>query len=131
MPNIDAAILNAVESFVEQLEGLIRQAALESVHAALNGGSATPRRGAKLERTAKVLMPKGSKKSAKRTPEELDALVKKFHAYVGKNPGQRIEQIGIGLGVSTKTLVLPVKKLHSEKQIGTKGQKRATTYFAK
>jgi len=26
---------------------------------------------------------------------------------------------------------IPVKKLHSEKQIGTEGQKRATTYFAK
>ncbi len=78
-----------------------------------------------------VLVHKGSEKGAKRTPEELDALVKKFHAYVGKNPGQRIEQIGIGLGVSTKTLVLPVKNLHSEKQIGTKGQKRATSYFAK
>jgi hypothetical protein len=131
MSNTDAAILEAVESFVEQLKVLIRQAALESVHAALNGGGEASRGGAEAVRTAKAPMPKGSKKGAKRTPEELDVLVKKFHSYVGKNPGQRIEQIGIGLGVSTKTLVLPVKKLVGEKRIGTKGQKRATTYFAK
>ena len=130
MSNIDAAILDAVESFVEQLEGLIRRAALESVHAALDGGSQELRRGSKVGPTAKALMSKGFKKGAKRTPEELDALVNKFHSYVGKHPGQGIEQIGIGLGVSTKTLILPVNKLHSEKRIGTKEHKRATTYFA-
>jgi hypothetical protein len=70
-------------------------------------------------------------KGAKRTPEELEALTKKLRAAIAKQPGQRIEQIGAGLGVATKELVLPVKKLLGEKSISTKGQKRATTYFAK
>ena len=130
MSNTDAAIREAVESFVEQLRGLIQQAALESVQAALNGG-VPARRGVKAGRPAVAVSTKGRQKSAKRTPEELEGLVKKLHAHVAKNPGQRIEQVGKALGVATKELVLPVKKLVSEKRLSTKGQKRATTYFAK
>jgi len=131
MSNTDTAIRQAVESFVEQLRGLIQHAALESVQAALNGGGQSLRRGAKPGRAAAVVASKGRAKGAKRTPEELEALVKKLHAHVAKNPGQRIETIGAGLGVPTKELVLPAKKLLSEKRLATKGQKRATIYFAK
>ena len=131
MSNSDAAIREAVESFVEQLKGLIQRAALESVQAALlDGGGGPARRGSKLGRAAS-LAPSKPQGGAKRTPEELDALIKKLRIYVVKNPGQRIEQIGRGLDVTTKELVLPVKKLMSERQISTKGQKRATVYFAK
>ena len=131
MSKSDAAVREAVESFVEQLRGLIQQAALESVQAALNGGAVSARRGAKSGRAAAVISGKGRQKGAKRTPEELEALVKKLHTHVAKNPGQRIEHIGKALGVATKELNLPVKKLVSEKRLSTKGQKRATTYFAK
>jgi len=58
-------------------------------------------------------------------------LIKKLHGYIAKNPGQRIEQIAASLDISTKELNLPAKKLISEKKLSTKGQKRATTYFAK
>jgi hypothetical protein len=131
MPNTNAAILEAVESFVETLKGLIQQAALESVQVALSGGGLSPGRGSKPGRATVVSVSKGRRKGAKRAPEELEALVKKLHTYVAKNPGQRIEQIGSSLGVATKELVLPVKKLVGEKQLSTKGQKRATVYFAK
>jgi len=130
MSNTDTAIREAVESFVEQLKGLIQQAALESVQAALGAGGQT-RRGAAPARGAASVVRTGRSKGAKRSPEELEALVKKLHAHVAKNPGQRIETIGAGLGVPTKELVLPVKKLLGEKKLSTKGQKRATTYFAK
>ena len=131
MSNTDIAIREAVESFVEQLRGLITQAALESVQVALNGGSALPRRGSKPGRSGSPSAVKTRQKGIKRSPEELDALVKRLLAYIVKHPGQRIEQIGASLGVPSKEFVLPVKKLLSEKQITTKGQKRATAYFAK
>lgn len=131
MSNTDVALREAVESFVEQLKGLIQQAALESVQVALNGGSLAPHRGSKQGRTPTATAATGRAKGAKRTAQELEALAKKLHAYIAKHPGQRIEQIGTGLGVVTKEFVLPVKKLLSEKRISTKGQKRATTYFAK
>ena len=130
MSNSDTAIREAVEAFVEQLSGLIRQSALESVQSLLAGGAGPSRRGSKGARVP-TLAARGKRKGAKRTPEELDALVKKFHTHVAKHPGQRIEQIGQILAIPTKELALPVKRLMSEKKLSSKGQKRATTYFAK
>jgi hypothetical protein len=129
MSNSDTAIRAAVDAFVEQLSGLIRQAALESVQALLSDGAGPSRRASKVARGSVAV--KGRRKGAKRTPEELEALVKKFHSHVVKNPGQRIEQIGQILAIPTKELALPVKRLMSEKKLSSKGQKRATTYFAK
>jgi len=130
MPSKDA-IRDAVEAFVEELKRIIEQAALESVQSVLGGSRPTTGRAPKTARAAAAKVPTRRSKGAKRTTEELEALMKKLHAFIAKNPGQRVEQIGGSLGVPTKELVLPVKKLLAEKQIGTKGQKRATTYFPK
>ena len=129
MSTIDDAIREAVESFVAQLRGLIQQAALESVQTALNGNQPA-RRGSKPQRTAAVPGSLRSETGAKRTPAELAALIKRLHTHIAKHPGLRIEEIGTGLGIPTKALVLPVKRLISERKIATKGQKRATVYFA-
>jgi ribosome-associated translation inhibitor RaiA len=129
MPSTDSAIREAVESFVEKLRTLIQESALESVQAALNHERPATR--ARAGRIANGNTEKLRAKGAKRTPEELEALLKKLHAYIGKAPGQRIEQIGSALAISTKELVLPIKKLIGDKRISKKGQKRATTYWAK
>lgn len=137
MANISDAIRAALDSFVEDLSALIQQAALDSVEQALASASTIPgkrgrgARAAALPAFASLSLAQNRKKGAKRTPEELEQLIKKLHGYIAKNPGQRIEQIAQGLDISTKELNLPAKKLISEKKLSTKGQKRATTYFAK
>ena len=128
MSNIDDAIREAVELFVEQLKALIQRAALESVQTALNGGSVPARRGSK--RSTALLASQLVETGSKRSPAELAALVKKLHGHIAKHPGLRIEKIGTGLGVPTKALVLPIKRLISARKVTTKGQKRATVYFA-
>jgi hypothetical protein len=130
MPKVDEEVREAVEAFVEQLTGLIQRAALESVQSALNGGHSSSRRGATRAVAQSTLASERYESSAKRSPAELAALIKKLHSHISKHPGQRIEKIGEGLGVPTKALVLPVKRLISERKVTTKGQKRATTYFA-
>ena len=134
MANISDTIRAALDAFVNDLSSLIQEAALESVEQALAEASTIPGRGARGARAAApsfVSLSQSRKKGAKRTPEELEQLIKKLHGYIAKNPGQRIEQIAQGLDLSTKELNLPAKKLISEKKLSTKGQKRATTYFAK
>lgn len=129
MPSTDAAIRAAVESFVQRLQNLLQQAALESVQAALSR-----ERPALRGRDGRIAMGNGAQPrtvGAKRTPQELEALSRKLHAHVSKAAGQRIEQIGSALGIPTKELVLPIKRLVREKKLSTKGQKRATTYWAK
>ena len=134
MANINDTVRAALEAFVDDISSLIQQAALESVETALAGASSIPsRRGRGPRAVAPASAPSAAnrKKGAKRTPEELEQLIKKLHGYIAKNPGQRIEQIASSLDISTKELNLPAKKLISEKKLTTKGQKRATTYFAK
>src|SRR5450432_969059 len=134
MANINNTIRAALDAFVEDISNLIQQAALESVEQALVGASAIPGRrgrGARSVAAPFIASVRGRKKGSKRTAEELEQLIKKLHAYISKNQGQRIEQIAIGLDISTKELNLPAKKLISDKKLSTKGQKRATTYFAK
>ncbi len=135
MANISDTIRSALDAFVDDISNLIQQAALESVEAALAGASTIPgRRGRGVRGAAApsfAALAQNRKKGAKRTPEELEQLIKKLHGYIAKNPGQRIEQIAASLDISTKELNLPAKKLISEKKLSTKGQKRATTYFAK
>jgi len=133
MANISDTIRAALDASVNDLSNLIQEAALESVEQALAEASTIPGRGGRGARavTPSLSFSQSRKKGAKRTPEELEQLIKKLHAYIAKNPGQRIEQIAQGLDISTKELNLPAKKLISEKKLSTKGQKRATTYFAK
>lgn len=143
MANINDTIRAALDAFVTDLSNLIQEAALESVEQALADASTIPGRGGRGARGGRAALPafgslsslsslsSNRKKGAKRTPEELEQLIKKLHGYIAKNPGQRIEQIAQGLDISTKELNLPAKKLISEKKLSTKGQKRATTYFAK
>ena len=72
----------------------------------------------------------GLSKGEKRPAAELDALAEKFLAFVSKKPGLRIEQVNRELETTTKALALPIRKLIAEKKIKTRGQKRATVYFA-
>ena len=139
MANISDTIRAALDAFVTDLSNLIQEAALESVEQALAEASSIPGRGGRGGRGARASAPsfvslslsQSRKKGAKRTPEELEQLIKKLHGYIAKNPGQRIEQIAVGMGTSTKELTLPARKLLAEKALKTKGQRRATQYFSK
>ena len=132
--SVNDRIRSRVEAFAEELSALIRDSAMETVREAL-GGSAAPRRGARGGRTAASAAPvRGSsrrEKGQKRDPGEIERLTGRLLDYVKGNAGQRIEQIAAGMGTVTKELNLPVKKLIAQKSLKTKGQKRATQYFAR
>lgn len=133
--SVSDQIRSRVEAFAEELSALIRDSAMETVREALGGGGAAPRRGARGGRAAAAAAPvRGSsrrEKGQKRDPEEIERLTGRLLDYVKGNAGQRIEQIAAGMGTVTKELNLPVKKLIAQKSLKTKGQKRATQYFAR
>ncbi len=90
MANISDAIRAALDSFVQDLSTLIQQAALDSVEQALASASTIPgKRGrgarAALPAFAPLSLSQNRKKGAKRTPEELEQLIKKLHSYIAKN----------------------------------------------
>lgn len=128
MPNIAE-----LESIVRRHTEEVRVHLLAVVVAALTpgqgnqlAGGSTSSVGGTLNKSARAV-----KKGAKRSPEALEILTRKLLGYITKNPGERIEQIGVGLGLPTKELVLPAKKLIGDGSVRTKGAKRATAYFSK
>ena len=138
--SLDDRIRNRVEQFASELADLIRESAMETVSVALAGARPSPGRGGRRSAAAPVAARGGGggrgrtasrEKGAKRPPDEIERLTGRLLDYVKGNPGQRIEQIADGMGTSTKELNLPAKKLIAGKQLKTKGQKRATQYFAR
>src|SRR5262245_26795840 len=123
--DIDDRIREMVESFAGDLAALIRESAFETVRAALGEGGGRGRASAALGRGL------GRTKGAKRPPGEIAKLVGRLKDYVKSHPGERIEQIAKGMGVSTRELNLPAKKLLAQKVLKTRGEKRATKYFPK
>jgi hypothetical protein len=124
--DIDERIRGMVQAFAGELAALIRESAFDTVRAALGDSGGRGRRG-----SAALGRRSDRSKGAKRPPQEIAKLVGKLRDYVKAHPGQRIEQIAKGMGTSTRELNLPAKKLLSQKQLKTRGEKRATKYFPK
>ena len=123
-------IQTIVTNFIEALTAAIQEEGAAAFAAAIGG-----------ERSAKIAAPKAKtkpgpkpksapkpRKGAKRDPGELDALTERLFAQIKKTPGQGIEAIGKALGVATKELALPVKRLLDDRKIITKGKRRGTRY---
>lgn len=157
-PSATELIRKRIESFVLGLDEMIRAASLEVVRQGLLGPGVSPsptrqtkgrlaRFGARrsgMARAAEHIAPvtaraKGRKPAAsarrvthtKRTGDQLDALATGLLRYIAKHPGQRMEQIAAGMKVASKELALPIQKLKSEGRLKTKGQRRATAYYAR
>jgi hypothetical protein len=127
MSDINTLIRNRVQAFVDDLTQLVRRAAVESVATALGGnGAARPRaRPAPAARAGRA-----RRKGKKRGSRELEALTARLRDQIAKMPGTRIEPIAKAMGISTRELALPVRKLLESGTIRKKGVKRSTQYFA-
>jgi hypothetical protein len=130
--SLDQQVRTRIDSFVQELSALVRQAAIESVRTALGAGPA-PARGPGRPRGTSNSAPTASvkRKGGKRTPEDVAKAAELVLGYVKTNAGQRLEQMARGLKMSTKDLKLPVAKLMEAKKLSTKGQKRGTRYFTR
>jgi hypothetical protein len=129
--DIDEKIRGMLEAFASDLAGLIRESAMETVRDAL-GGAPSGRRAGATRAAVRAVSPSAGRrlaKGAKRPPGEIVKLTQRLLEYVKGHKGERIEQVAKGMGVSTRELNLPVKKLLADKSIRTRGQKRATQYF--
>jgi len=131
MSDLQNEMNRTVQSFVSQITELARRAAIDTLESAFggraSGGASHAAPPAAVATTSPTRASRG--RGGKRTPADLEALSERLASFVKANPGLRIEQINKELGTTTKDLALPIRKLISEGIIGSKGQKRSTTYF--
>ena len=139
MNSLNKEIRDRIEQFSEELAGLIRQAALESVQEALGHDGTV--RGTTRKKTGKATLGRPKKKAAvvkktagrrtRRTPEQLAALCSKIASYVNSHPGKGVEAIGAALGLASVEMQRPVAVLLETKKLKKKGKLRGTTYYAR
>jgi hypothetical protein len=133
-PDTQREIEIRIAEFTDELVELVRTATVNAVQEALSNqlgyafGSGRARQAGRRSAPNGRSFPNPSN-GGKRTSEELEALKAQLLSYLERHAGERIEQIAVGMGASTKELSLPVKKLLAAGQLRTEGQKRATQYF--
>jgi hypothetical protein len=127
--SLDDQLQALIRSFVDDVSSLVKSSAVETVARALGGNGASARRGRALGAAGRTTPARFRRKGQKRDPKLIAATTDKLHSEISSKPGQRIEEIGKALGISTKELALPIKKLLEGKRIRKSGQKRATQYY--
>jgi hypothetical protein len=124
--------LNALAaSFANSVLDAIRAASLEELLAESSGGA---RRGpGRPSRKTASAAPRARKSGrlARRSPEDIAKALDRVVALVKtKKAGLRAEQIRATLRMQSKEMPRVLKEGLSKKKLKSKGQKRATTYFA-
>jgi hypothetical protein len=148
---LQAEIQSLVSKFANDLEALVRSAAVGAVRSALGSEGAAPRAAVVLKRSGakpaskanvapKALAPKvkltvkakpaaaRGQKRVRRTPAELAATADQIATYVKANPNSRAEQIKKALGIADNQWQGPLGLLLDGKRLLARGEKRATTY---
>lgn len=129
--NLENEIRARVDSFVGELSALVRQAALDSIRAAIAGGSAAQpaRRPAARAANAASAAPSVPGRRGRRPSAQSEQAAQTLLAHVQANPGQRLEEIGAALKLPTQILKGPAGRLLRAGALRTEGQRRGTRYF--
>src|SRR5688500_9292733 len=98
MSDTDQLIRDRIEEFVNQLNQLVRQTALESVQDALGAGAGAGAGRGRGRGRAAAIGRGGRRKGEKRSSDQIAETTKAVVSYVRKNPGQGVEAIAKGLG---------------------------------
>lgn len=118
--NTDAAIRARVDAFVEDLTGLIREAALEAVQEALVRDGSLPRAAA-----TRVAGPKRRKKAGRRSRRAVDTAT--VLEAIRAHQGERTEVIAKSMGTDSKALKPAIDELVADGRVSRRGKARGTT----
>jgi len=132
MPNADR-VEALIRNFAAQLQDLVRDQLSADVTSAVQGalgGRQAPRGRAAANQIASTARATKRGAGSKRTPEQIEKLATQLLSFIDKNPEQRAEQIAEANKLTTGELVLPIKKLLTDKKVKAKGKARGTTYTA-
>jgi len=137
MPTLRSQLDSLAANFAQQVLAAIQGSSLQEL---VGSGSSSPGNG----RSARVVTAQaetspGVRKAGRkpgrlprRSADEIAATLSKIVLLVKTHKdGMRAEEIRSALGMEAKEMPRILKEGISKKKLSTKGQKRATTYFAK
>jgi len=129
MSNLRSRLADLASSFADSVIEAIRGASLHE----LLGEAGSHSRAHRADGAARgIASGRSSGRLPRRSADEITAALDKIVALVSKNKdGLRAEQIRSELGMQAKELPRVLKEGLTTKKLRAKGQKRATTYFAK
>jgi hypothetical protein len=138
MNTLKSRIDSLASAFASDVVRAIRSASLEELLGGMGGGSgrvpARPARGAAALPVAAAPVPRTGKggRLARRSAEEITDTLDKVHGLLkASKGGLRAEQIRAALKLDVREMPRVLKEGLAPKKLASKGQKRATTYFAK
>lgn len=122
MSNVHDRIEECIDAFTEDMSELVRRVAFESVSRALAGEPAiapvhAPARGG------------GRPTGGKRTRQQIAQTTAALERHIRSTPGRRMEELSGDLGLNSRELMLPVRRLVEAGRVRTEGHKRATRYY--
>ncbi len=123
MPNpTQAQIRQRIDSFVSELDVLVRQSTLEALREILGDGAGPARHRRPAGRRGPG-RPRGSGRGG-----DLDGAGEKILAFVRSNDGQGVREIAAGTGISNAVAKKAAAKLLASGQLKKSGQRRGTKY---
>lgn len=142
--SVQSEIQALVQKLTNDLDALVRKAAVEAVQNVLGGGAPARIASAPAKRkpgpkpkasgspeAARAAKPAKGGKRVRRTAAEIAATANRIHAYVKANPNANAERIKKALAIPNNQWGGPLGLLMSAKRLVSKGEKRATTYSAR
>src|SRR5580693_6221706 len=135
MPTLRSTLHDLAHSFASSVLDAIRGASLEELLGEAGGsvrrGPGRPPKSTAGTTASETPRARKAGRLARRSPEQITKALDQVVALVkGKKDGLRAEQIRAGLKMQSKEMPRVLQEGLAKKKLKTKGQKRATTYFA-
>jgi hypothetical protein len=131
MSNLHSQLASLAGAFASSVLEAIRGASLEDILAESRTPVSKVRREAPTNGAAKPVRSKAAGRLRRRSADDIAKALDRVVALVKKNKdGLRAEQIRQQLGMQAKEMPRVLKEALSKKQLKSRGQKRATTYFS-
>jgi H2-forming N5,N10-methylenetetrahydromethanopterin dehydrogenase-like enzyme len=114
MKKIQMQIEEQVDTFVGNLQQIIREAAIEAIDRATHSKSPVKTR---------------RRMSARRDPEQLEKLTEQLYGAICEHPGESMKALGQATGCTPRELGLCARKLIGQGRVKKAGQRQYTRYF--
>jgi hypothetical protein len=138
MPTLRSQLDALAANFANQIIAAIQGASLQELVASDGGGWGRSGRSSRVATGPAETLPSVRKAGRKpgrlrrRSAEEIEAALNKIVLFVKTHKnGMRAEEIRSALGMEAKEMPRILKEGIATKKLASKGQKRATTYFAR